>query len=221
MPTLGFTSYFHLFDFEHFPRKYTYHYGLLRDGSCSRKPSFFVLRSLKYLLDDGNAKPDASSFIDFCGISERKEKLIHCSVFKRNDLPFFAYWQATDISRNALFYFANARCFAGTAAKFTFPILADPFTGTVWKVPIAENGELKVPVMDHPLFLTDLAALEPYLHINRQTTGKETAFLPNATMNEHSEKAFRKQDCQNQAGFDMNKFRLIFESIKSRASFST
>lgn len=133
-----------------------------------------MLQYLKYLLDDGNVKPDDSSFIDFCGIPERKEKLIYCCVFKRHTLPLFAYWQATDISRNASIYFANARCFAGTSAKaFASPVLADPFTGTVWRVPIAENGELRIPVMDHPLFLTDLAALEPYLHIKKSSAGKE------------------------------------------------
>lgn len=40
-PALTLTSYFHFYDFEHFSHKYTYHYGLLRDGSRTRKPSFF------------------------------------------------------------------------------------------------------------------------------------------------------------------------------------
>ena len=160
-PSIDFTSYFHLFDFLHFSHKYTYHYGVLRDGDYSRKPSFEVLKRIKRYFDDGACVPDGT-----LAVSTKADDIVF-HTFRRSGLAFIAYVRPSPPSDEPVASEADVSVFFGNSReRWKDPVVLNVVDGSVARVKpdrwgfgarLTYSGELRV--------LTEAAALEPYLHL--------------------------------------------------------
>ena len=158
-PSIDFTSYFHLFDFEHFSHKYTYHYGVLRDGDCSKKPSFAVLRRIRDFFDDGCCVPDRT-----LGVSAKADDVVF-HAFRRNGSAFVAYVRPELPSDEPVVRETDVSVFFGNSKeRWRDPVVLNVVDGTVTRVKpdkwsfgahLPYSGELRV--------FTEAAALKPHV----------------------------------------------------------
>ena len=168
-PDISFTSWFHLSAFEHFTHTRTYHYGVLRDGDWSHKPSFDVLRRIKRLFDDGRVVPDRTICLmiepDRNQPGEDQAKAVGTAVygFRRNGLPMFAFssvWPAHEEMKPVA---AGARLFTGEPGCFwRDPVVLDLTSGEVRRLKPGAR-ELRIEIANHIRILTEAAALAPHI----------------------------------------------------------
>ena len=155
MKELDFYSYFHLYDFLHFSRKYHYHYGVLRED-YSPKPSYRVLQACAKLLD-GDTVPADDLLLTAKSGSEHLQVDTIVRGFQRRGLPAAAYWLA-DGDRGPL-RIAEFNFWAVGAPVARHPVVIDLLTRKVHPVPAAVGSWLKeLPVMPYPLILADFSA---------------------------------------------------------------
>ena len=179
-PEISFTSYFHLFDFDHYSHEVTYHYGVLRDKDYSRKPSFDVLKRIKALLDDGNAAPDASVALSVRPARKAptatEEAIAAGAVvyaFRRNAHPLFAVtasWPATEAMAEVP---VKASCFFGDSeGQWQDPVLFDLVTGEVTRLTVARDWPspvVRFNLANHVRIVTEAAALSPLVKLAPRT----------------------------------------------------
>lgn len=174
-PEIAFTSYFHLFDFDHYSHEVTYHYGVLRDKDYSRKPSFGVLQRIKRFFDDGLTKPDGT--VSFAlepvknATSADEAALAGAAVyaFRRNGHPMFAVTATWPTHEAMPTVKAKGRVFFGdSAGQWRDPVLLDLLDGSVKRLALAKDWPKPVVRFDlanHIQVITEAAALEPHLHL--------------------------------------------------------
>ena len=172
-PELAFTSYFHLFDFDHFTHEVTYHYGVLRDKDYSRKPSFGVLQRVKRFLDDGLARPDAVASLSLAPVdgkdaaAEAKVAGAAIYAFRRRGCPLFAFTATGSAAEAMPPVEAKAQAFLGDSfSQWRDPVLLDLLDGSVERLDLREAGtasHLRVKLANHVKLLTEAAALAPHL----------------------------------------------------------
>ena len=156
MKELDHYSYFHLYDFLHFSRKYHYHYGILRED-YSPKPSYRGLQRCAKLLDGDTVPADDLLLVPNSG-SEALQVNTIVRGFRRKGAPAAAYWLA-DGARGPLrsegFHF-----WAVGAPIARHPVAIDLVTGKVHALPAAVVGKgLKaLPLMPYPLIFADFSA---------------------------------------------------------------
>lgn len=167
-PEIDFTSYFHLFDFDHYTHEVTYHYGVLRDKDYSRKPSFDVLRRVKAYFDDGNTFPDATVSLTLMARSDDSadEALAAGAAvyaFRRKGLPFFAFTSKAPATREEPPVPVKARAYFGTPdGAWHEPVLFDLADGTVTPLELTDDWPapwLAVDLRNHIQVITEAAAL--------------------------------------------------------------
>ncbi len=189
-PEIAFTSYFHLFDFDHFTHEVTYHYGVLRDKDYSHKPSFGVLQRVKRFFDDGSTQPDQT--VSFAlepvkGATASDEAVLAGAAvyaFRRNGYPLFAVtatWPTTEAMPPVK---ARGRVFTGDATwNWTDPVLLDLIDGTVKRLPLVKDWPLPVvrfALANHIQVITEAAALEPYIRLPPKSQPAATKTAPSA-----------------------------------------
>lgn len=185
-PNVSFTSYFHLFDFDHYTHEVTYHYGVLRDKDYSRKPLFHVLQRIKRFFDDGDTVPDSSislvlNPVDDAASAADSAKVAGAEVycFRRRGLLFFAFtgsWPAQD---EMLPVDVRARAFFGTSdGQFRDPVLLDLVDGSVSRLdmrPSWQAVDMRVKLSNYVKVMTEAAALEPYISLPPRAEAKADA----------------------------------------------
>ncbi len=175
-PDLSFTSWFHLASFRHFSGKCTYHYGVVREGDFSPKPSFHVLRRIASLFDDGRCAPDASTSLALHAARlpdgteqppQRQALAAGAAVhaFRRNGFPLFAataLWPAHEVMPPVR---VDATLFDGGAAAperavWREPVLLDLLAGTVAPLtPFGDGFRVSFDLANHVRVVTERAAL--------------------------------------------------------------
>lgn len=180
-PQIGFTSYFHLYDFEHYSHTVRYHYGLLRHD-YSRKPSFGVFKRLKRLLDDGEAEIDRSIGFKFDLWPWDKpapgdEAYLNTAVayaFRRKGLPLVAFTATTPfLEEHASVRFLGLAFFGSSAERWKDPVLVDLVDGSAVRVEQRESWpepKLVLPLKPHVQIVTEAAALLPYYDLGAAGT---------------------------------------------------
>ena len=168
-PEIAYTSYFHLFDFDHFTHEVTYHYGVLRDGDYSRKPSFYALQRIKRVFDDGEARIDRSLHLAFAptrAMSVARTNVVNGIAvysFRRRGLPLFGYTATLPVTVPLAPFKARAHTVFGNAKEaWKDPVLFDLVDGSVTRPPLRKDWpepKLELPVKDHVVVLTEAAAL--------------------------------------------------------------
>ena len=168
-PDISFTSWFHLSSFEHFTHTRTYHYGVLRDGDFSPKPSFFVLKRIREFFDDGRCEPDSSACLVLRpagkGVSHAGQALAAgASVygFRRNGLPMFAFtssWPADEAMEPVD---VEASLFTGDMSAWREPVVFDLVDGSVAR-PSPNGAKLRLKLENHVKIVAEAAALAPYV----------------------------------------------------------
>lgn len=185
---LGMSTWFHLADFPDYlvdgaTGKAAW-FGLLRAADGSRKPSFAAFQAVANLFDDATASDrELHAWIDLDESAPdgcaRKDwlltQLVPCS---RRGRPLLAYWYPADLlpEANGTPPFAPGRITISLshpqALAMSEPVLVDPLTHRVWPVACERQGfrfaidpgsQLvfrDLPLLDHPLILTDAAALD-------------------------------------------------------------
>ena len=175
-PDLAFTSWFHLASFRHFSGKCTYHYGVVREGDFSPKPSFHVLRRIASLFDDGRCAPDASTSLALHAARlpdgteqppQRQALAAGAAVhaFRRNGFPLFAataLWPAHEAMPPVR---VDATLFDGGAAApehavWREPVLLDLLDGTVAPLtPFGDGFRVSFDLANHVRVVTERDAL--------------------------------------------------------------
>jgi len=176
-PMLEFTSYFHLFDFDHYSHEVTYHYGVLRDKDYSHKPSFGVLKRIKAYFDDGQTVPDASISLSLQaqGDAVSDRTLVAGAAvygFRRKGLPFFAFTSTAPAESEEPPVPIRVRTFFGTPdGVWREPVLFDLLDGSVTSLEQTDEWPspwLGVNLRNHIQVITEAAALSdastPVLH---------------------------------------------------------
>lgn len=174
-PEIAFTSYFHLFDFDHYTHEVTYHYGVLRDKDYSRKPSFGVLQRVKRFFDDGLTKPDTTvSFAlepvkDASAADEAALAGAAVYAFRRNGYPMFAVTATWPTYEDMPKVKARGRVFCGdSSGQWNDPVLLDLLDGSVKRLPLVKgwpSPSVRFELANHIQVITEAAALEPHLHM--------------------------------------------------------
>lgn len=174
-PEISLTSYFHLFDFDHYTHEVTYHYGVLRDKDYSRKPSFAVLQRIKRLFDDGNAKPDRlmnMTMTPLKGATSEEAEFVGGAVihtFRRHGVPMIAYSASSDVTVARPEVKCRALAFFGNGDEvWKDPVVFDLVDGSIVRPPFRKDWpepKLELPVRDHMLVLTEAAALAPHYSV--------------------------------------------------------
>lgn len=178
-PDLSFTSWFHLSFFEHYSHTCTYNYGVLRTGDYSPKPSFFVLRRIRELFDNGRCLPDATASLmlhaahlpDGSYPPSLNQALVAGAAvhtFRRNGFPLFAataVWPTNEAMEPIR---VDTTLFDGTAAsRWTSPVLLDLVDGAITPLePFGDGRRVSFDLVNHIRVVTEAAALEPYLHLD-------------------------------------------------------
>ncbi len=189
-PEIDFTSYFHLFDFDHFSHEVTYHYGVLRDKDYSRKPSFGVLQRIKQFFDDGLTKPDNTVSFSMAPVKDAtaadEAVLAGAAVyaFRRNGYPMFAVtatWPATEAMPPVKM---RGRVFTGDSTwNWKDPVLLDLVDGSVKRLPLVKDLPLPVvrfSLKNHVQVITEAAALAPYINLKPIDKTSTTKAAPSA-----------------------------------------
>lgn len=174
-PEIAFTSYFHLFDFDHYSHEVTYHYGVLRDKDYSHKPSFDVLKRIKQFFDDGYTIPDTTTSLALEPVKNAtaadEAALAGAMVyaFRRKGYPFFAVtatWPTTEAMPPVK---ARGRVFCGDAVgQWRDPVLFDLLDGSFKRLSLAKDWPspvVRFELANHIKIVTEAAALEPYIHL--------------------------------------------------------
>jgi len=158
-PSIAFTSYFHLFDFLHFSHKYTYHYGVLRDGDYSKKPSFWLLKRIRQYFDDGACAPDGS-----LAMSSPVDGMVF-HAFRRNGSAFIAYVQPLPPSEDPVVSEVDVSVFFGNSwERWKDPVVMNVVDGSVVRVKLDRWGfGARVPCSSELRVFTEAAALMPYV----------------------------------------------------------
>ena len=166
-PQIAHVSYFHLYDFEHFSRQYRYHYGVLRED-YSRKPSFGVLQRVKAFFDDGACRPDRTITL----LPLQLDVPFASQSFVRNGQPLFAYVMPLPLAEDPATRYPLVDMFlADTSVRWRDPVVVDVVDGTVCRLPLSKDGvKLVLPLSAHLRFVTEAAALKPYLDLPARTT---------------------------------------------------
>ena len=91
-------------------------------------------------------------------------------VFKKNNVPIFAYYSPTHFDAEWLVKPVQAFTWVPQDMKFEKPILIDPITSRVYRIKQMSNycdgnyGEYlvipRLPLLDYPLFVTDASLLD-------------------------------------------------------------
>ena len=168
-PQIAYTSYFHLFDFDHYSHEVTYHYGVLRDKDYSRKPSFYALWRIKRLFDDGHAKVDPSLHLAFAphktmtAFQTNVVNGVAVYPFRRNGLPMIAYTASVPVTDPLDPFKARVHTTFGNSKEvWKDPVLFDLVDGSLSRPPLRKDWpewKLEVDVKDHVVVLTEAAAL--------------------------------------------------------------
>lgn len=156
MKELDFYSYFHLYDFLHFSRRYRYHYGLLRED-YSPKPSYRVLQRCAKLLDGDTVPADDLLMTPGSGPENIQVNAI-VRGFRRRGAPVFACWIAD--GADGAFRSADFNFWTVGASEIRTPVAIDPVTGKVHPLRLTAAGTKleEVPLMPYPLIVSDLSA---------------------------------------------------------------
>ena len=178
-PDLGFTSWFHLSFFEHYSHTCTYNYGVLRMGDYSPKPSFFVLKRIRELFDDGRCHPDATTSLmlhaahlpdggDPPSLSQALVAGAAVHTFRRNGFPFFAATAVWPTNEAMAPIRVDATLFdGGAASRWTTPVLLDLMDGGVTPLePFGEGRRVSFDLANHIRVVTEAAALAPHLRLD-------------------------------------------------------
>lgn len=189
-PEISFTSYFHLFDFDHYTHEVTYHYGVLRDKDYSHKPSFAVLQRIKKFFDDGETMPDSTASFALEPVknaSAQDEAILAGAavyVFRRRGQPLFAVtstWPTTEAMPTVK---ARGRLFCGDATgQWKDPVLLDLVDGSVKRLALAKDWPspvVRFELANHIRVITEASALEPHLHISPGVGLKAAEIKPSA-----------------------------------------
>ena len=173
MKELDFYSYFHLYDFLHFSRKYHYHYGVLRED-YSPKPSYRVLQTCAKLLDGDTVPADDLLLVPNSGTENLQVGTI-VRGFRRKGAPAAAYWLA-DGDRGPL-RSAGFNFWAVGAPIARHPVAIDLVTGKVHALPAAVVGKgLKaLPLMPYPLIFADFSAFADVISLQGDLSEAKSA----------------------------------------------
>lgn len=157
------TTYFHLSDFHNYfydgPVNMPAFFGLLRNNSYTRKPSYGAFQSVCSLFDSQtrvDRELHASIFVDetsHAGAASKDWLLTQVAPFARRDLPMLAYWYPADLNPelNQQAPFAPGRIRINLShplgLKIHQPMLVDPVTQQAY----ALTGKLeKFPYHSQP-----------------------------------------------------------------------
>jgi len=185
---LGMSTWFHLTDFPDYladgaTGKAAY-FGLLRAADGSRKPSFAAFQSVANLCSgETTIDRELHTWIDLdesapAGCARKDWLLTQVVPFTRRGRPLLAYWYPADLLPET----SGTPPFAPgcitislshpVALAMSEPVLVDPLTHRAWPVSCERQGfrfaidpgqQLvfrDLPLLDHPLILTDAAALD-------------------------------------------------------------
>lgn len=194
-PGIAFTSYFHLFDFDHYSHEVTYHYGVLRDKDYSRKPSFDVLKRVKQFFDDGFTVPDGTISMTLEHAARRKappseDALVTGAAiypFKRRGLPLFAVTSCWPAHEEMPPIEVKAQVFLGDSSNWQDPVILDLLSGKVRRLdPVKDwpTPKVRFDLRNHVQVITEALALEPYVKLPpRAGRGTDVPKGPSAQKN--------------------------------------
>lgn len=183
------TSHFHLADFPNYlmdgPADRVTYFGLLRLNGAARKPAFAAFQSLSNLFDEQTVLDrELHVLVDVeeaapAGHARKDWLLTQVIPFARRGLPMVAFWYPSELNpdtANGAQPFAPGRVTVSVSHplghRLSNPVLIDPITQRVYALTAERRGfryALDVgtqfvfaglPLTDHPLILTDLAALD-------------------------------------------------------------
>ncbi len=152
------TSYFHavdLLNYSHGGPVLNARIGLLRGEDCSPRPSYLGYQTLCTLLD-GQTRRDTDLTVASEGPADMAFK---SAGFARNGRALYAWWPAVDLFKD--FAPGKIALRLTTPAKATVddPVLVDPLSQRVYKLPGKPAGGVlslaEVPLLDYPLLITD------------------------------------------------------------------
>ena len=159
-PNLSHVSYFHLYDFMHFSRKYHYYYGILR-GDYSRKPVFAALQRVKAILDDGNCVPDRT--ITLLHPAGGDPFAVHS--FLRHGEPLFAYVMPLPLNDNPAPKSVRVISILKKCEDhWRDPVVVDVIDGSVRRAKFS-GREVELPLSAHLCVVTEATVLRPYMDI--------------------------------------------------------
>lgn len=172
MPELELSSYFHLYDFLHFSRKYRYHYGVLR-ADYSPKPAYHVLQACAKLLD-GETIPAADLLLTPESGTEHLQINTVIRGFRRRGEPVFACWLADGDSRS--FRIADFNFWAAGGSPLRNPVAIDLLTRKVYALKLKDARVLgDVPVMPYPLILAEYSTFADVISMKEKPVESEAA----------------------------------------------
>ena len=150
------------------------YYGLIGGADYIPRPALSAVANLSALLDGRTRPCESSSRIDFFTPHPKRQpgsRLPDVSArllgFTRGEWPFIAYYVPEDVQEAfpgydgvKLWYWND-----DFVRQIENPVLADPFTGSVWtvsdwKIEACETTFRSLPATDYPLVITDRAALD-------------------------------------------------------------
>lgn len=184
------TTHFHLADFHNYfndgPGNRNAYFGLLRLDGYTRKPSYFAFQSICNLFDaDTRVDRELQCRYDVDetpapGAATKDWMLTHAVPFSRRGRPFLAYWYPSELNPERydqpLFHPGRVTLTLtrATGLQLPDPVLVDLVNQQAWRVAAkvvafpytatADAGRQLVfenlPLLDHPLVLTDASALD-------------------------------------------------------------
>lgn len=144
-------------------------HGLVDAFEFKPKLSHNALSHLTPIFDSETVRKDFFCYPELFGIVPREaqvSKLMECALyirtFERFGYPLYAYYLPEDVQLGASYNnFSLAIIHDEGEKTIESPILVDPMSGDVFELP-KDNLNLfsELPLMDYPLFVTDLRALE-------------------------------------------------------------
>jgi hypothetical protein len=138
-------------------------YGLLRGDDYTPKPSYHAFQRLCHLFDAGTRQTDP--FATLTGATpDTPAEQVYQTCFRRGPHPLCAYWLAADVHQDSAPRTVDVSLQPGSGLSLREPVLADPLGGGIYRIVGEERAGrwtfAALPLADHPLLLTNRAALQ-------------------------------------------------------------
>ncbi len=139
--------------------------GLLRQTDYTAKPAYFVYQCLAALFDAETQWADRPLEVSAADGQPLDPSALVTAAFVRRDRPLYAYWLPADLRHALHLRTANLAIPDAPGATMSVPVLIDPVTARVHRLPQAVRRPgcwriAGVPLSDCPLILADRSVVE-------------------------------------------------------------
>jgi polysaccharide biosynthesis protein PslG len=139
--------------------------GLIRRSTYTPKPAYFVYQCLCALFDAETQWAERPLEILAADGLPLDQSALLKAAFVRHDRPLYAYWLPTDLRKEVHHRTVDLTIPETSDAAFDTPVLIDPLTATVHRLPQATRSARgwkipAVPLSDCPLIVVDRSSVE-------------------------------------------------------------